>query len=311
MTDAAGADPALNPSTAFAAVLADELIRCGMREAVLAPGSRSAPLAMALWARRDSLRLHVRVDERTAAFLALGLAKAGGRPVAVLCTSGTAAASFHPAVVEADESGVPLLVLTADRPPELRGTGASQAIDQLRLYGTAVRWFCEAGVPEDRPGMNAYWRSLACRAWITASGTAGGLPGPVHLNLPLRDPLVPGLPDAGGPWGEPLEGRPGGAPWTRPPAGPARRGRRRRAGGAGALALPWAERGVIVAGDGTADPDAVLRLARQAAGPCWPSRPPGRAAAARPWPPTSTCWSSRRSAPRTAPTWWCARAGPG
>ena len=252
-------------------MLADELIRCGMREAVLAPGSRSAPLAMALWARRDALRLHVRVDERTAAFLALGLAKAGGRPVAVLCTSGTAAASFHPAVVEADESGVPLLVLTADRPPELRGTGASQAIDQLRLYGTAVRWFCEAGVPEDRPGMNAYWRSLACRAWITASGTAGGLPGPVHLNLPLRDPLVPGLPDAGGPWGEPLDGPP-----RRGAVDPAARGHRARgqagagaaaAGGAGALALPWAERGVIVAGDGTADPDAVLRLARQAG---WP-----------------------------------------
>ncbi|MFI5067314.1 MAG: thiamine pyrophosphate-binding protein, partial [Streptosporangiales bacterium] len=139
----------MNPSTAFATVLADELIRCGLREAVLAPGSRSAPLAMALWARRDAVRLHVRVDERTAAFLALGLAKAGGRPAAVLCTSGTAAASFHPAVVEADESAVPLLVLTADRPPELRGTGASQAIDQLRLYGAAVRWFCEAGVPED------------------------------------------------------------------------------------------------------------------------------------------------------------------
>jgi len=269
----AGDEPALNPSTAFATVLADELIRCGLREAVLAPGSRSAPLAMALWARRDAVRLHVRVDERTAAFLALGLAKAGGRPAAVLCTSGTAAASFYPAVVEADESAVPLLVLTADRPPELRGTGASQAIDQLRLYGAAVRWFCEAGVPEDRPGMNTYWRSLACRAWITASGSAGSLPGPVHLNLPLRDPLVPGLPDAGGPWREPLDGRPGGAPWTRAPADPgpaaggAAPGGAGAAGGAGVLALPWAERGVIVAGDGAADPGALLRLAGQAG---WP-----------------------------------------
>ncbi len=125
----------------------------------------------------------MRVDERSAAFLALGLAKASGRPAAVLCTSGTAAAHFHAAVIEADEAGVPLLVLTADRPPELRGTGANQAIDQLKLYGDAVRWFCEVGVPEARPGMAGYWRSLAGRAWALASGAAGGLPGPVHLNL--------------------------------------------------------------------------------------------------------------------------------
>ena len=115
----------VNPSTAFAVTLVDELIRCGLREVVLAPGSRSAPLAIALFDRvaepGSLLRLHVRIDERSASFLALGLAKAGGRPVAVVCTSGTAAANFHPAVIEADESGVPLLVLTADRPPELRG----------------------------------------------------------------------------------------------------------------------------------------------------------------------------------------------
>ena len=219
----------VNPSTAFAVTLVDELVRCGLREAVLAPGSRSAPLAIALWEQSttpDGLRLHVRIDERSAAFLALGLAKASGRPVPVICTSGTAAANFHPAVIEADESGIPLLVLTADRPPELRGTGANQAIDQLKLYGGAVRWFAEAGVPEARPGMNAYWRSLACHAWAAASGADGGFPGPVHLNLPLRDPLVPGLPDPGAPagpaaaagqdgWPEPLAGRDGGAPWIR------------------------------------------------------------------------------------------------
>ncbi|MGH3070521.1 MAG: 2-succinyl-5-enolpyruvyl-6-hydroxy-3-cyclohexene-1-carboxylic-acid synthase, partial [Streptosporangiaceae bacterium] len=210
----------MNPSTAFAATLVDELVRCGLRDAVVAPGSRSAPLAIALWekaAQDGALQLHVRIDERSAAFLALGLAKASGRPVAVVCTSGTAAANFHPAVIEADESGVPLLALTADRPPELRGTGANQAIDQLKLYGGAVRWFAEAGVPESRPGMNAYWRSLACRAWAAAAGTDGGFPGPVHLNLPFRDPLVPGLPDPAGnaSWPEPLDGRPGGAPWTR------------------------------------------------------------------------------------------------
>jgi 2-succinyl-5-enolpyruvyl-6-hydroxy-3-cyclohexene-1-carboxylate synthase len=262
----------MNPSTAFATTFADELVRCGLREAVIAPGSRSAPLAIALWQQADSgrLRLHVRVDERSAAFLALGLAKAGGRPAAVLCTSGTAAANFHPAVVEADESGVPLLVLTADRPPELRGTGSNQTIDQLKLFGTAVRWFAEAGVPEARPGMNAYWRSLACRAWTAASGAGGTFPGPVHVNLPLREPLVPGLPDAmparaGSPaeprWPGSLAGRPGGAPWTTLPAGPG------GPGGAGVLELPWAERGVIVAGDGAADPGTLLDLAAAAG---WP-----------------------------------------
>jgi 2-succinyl-5-enolpyruvyl-6-hydroxy-3-cyclohexene-1-carboxylate synthase len=183
----------VNPSTAFAAVLADEFARCGLREVVVAPGSRSTPLAMAFWAleRAGRVRLHVRIDERSASFTALGLAKASRRPVAVLCTSGTAAANFHPAVVEADESAVPLLVLTADRPPELRGTGASQTIDQVKLYGSAVRWYAEAGVPERRPGMAGYWRSLACRAWANAGGALGTLPGPVHLNLPFRDPLIP------------------------------------------------------------------------------------------------------------------------
>jgi 2-succinyl-5-enolpyruvyl-6-hydroxy-3-cyclohexene-1-carboxylate synthase len=270
----------VNPSTAFARTLVDELIRGGLREVVLAPGSRSAPLAIALHDRASEpgagLRLHVRIDERSAAFLALGLAKASGRPAALVCTSGTAAANFHPAVIEADESGVPLLVLTADRPPELRGTGANQAIDQLKLYGGAVRWFAEAGVPEARPGMNAYWRSLASRAWAAASGADGGFPGPVHLNLPLRDPLVPGLPDAVAPagpvqaaagsaatpagpggWPEPLGGRPGGAPWTRWTG----------AGQGGTLDLPWTERGVILAGDGVADPAALLRLAAAAG---WP-----------------------------------------
>ena len=186
----------VNPSTAFGTVLADELARCGLREVVIAPGSRSAPLAMAFWAleRDGRVRLHVRIDERSAAFTALGLAKVSRQPVAVLCTSGTAAANFHPAVIEADESAVPLLVLTADRPPELRGTGASQTVDQVKLYGSAVRWYAEAGVPERRPGMAGYWRSLACRAWANAAGALGTLPGPVHLNLPLRDPLVPDMP---------------------------------------------------------------------------------------------------------------------
>ena len=253
----------MNPATAFAATLVDELARCGLAEAVLAPGSRSAPLAMALWERSGAggLRLHVRIDERSASFLALGLAKASGRPVALVCTSGTAAAHFHAAVIEASEAGVPLLVLTADRPPELRGTGANQTIDQLKLYGDAVRWFCEAGVPEARQGMNAYWRSLACRAWAVAAGADGGFPGPVHLNLPLREPLVPDAPDPGGDarnWPESLAGRPAGEPWVRLSGNPA---------ATGTLELPWTERGVIVAGDGCTDPAALLDLA-EAAG--WP-----------------------------------------
>jgi 2-succinyl-5-enolpyruvyl-6-hydroxy-3-cyclohexene-1-carboxylate synthase len=253
----------VNPSTAFATVLVDELIRCGLREAVIAPGSRSAPLAMALHAAASApgsrLRLHVRIDERSASFVALGLAKASGNPVAVACTSGTAAAHFHAAVIEADESGVPLIVLTADRPPELRGTGANQTIDQIKLYGDAVRWFCETGVPEDRPGQVAYWRSLACRAWSQAGGNGAAFPGPVHLNLPLREPLVP---DGGPPdWPEPLDGRPGGQPWTRvaaltePTAVEAE------------LDLDWTERGLVVVGDGAADPAGAVRLATEAG---WP-----------------------------------------
>ena len=178
----------------------------------------------------------------------------------MLCTSGTAAANFHPAVIEADESAVPLLVLTADRPPELTSTGANQAIDQVKLYGSAVRWFGQAGLPEQRPGMTAYWRSLACQAWAHASGGAGGLPGPVHLNLPFRDPLTPELPGtpAARDWPESLDGRPGGQPWTRFEAlGPA----------PGQLELPWTERGVVVCGDGDYDAAALVRMAEQAG---WP-----------------------------------------
>ena len=249
----------MNPSTAFGISFTDELVRCGLREVVLAPGSRSTPLAMAFCEaeRRGLVRLHVRIDERSASFTALGLAKASRQPVAVLCTSGTAAANFHPAVIEADESGVPLLVLTADRPPEMRGTGANQVIDQVKLYGSAVRWFCEAGAPEARPGMVGYWRSLACQAWAHASGRAGGLAGPVHLNLAFREPLVPG--DAGEPdWPEPLDGRPDGRPWTSfELRNPSR----------DELELPWTERGVVVCGDGDYDAAALTELAGRAG---WP-----------------------------------------
>lgn len=181
----------MNPSTALARTLVDELVRGGVREAVLAPGSRSAPLAFALHAAdaEGRLRLHVRIDERSAAFLALGLAKQSGTPVPVVTTSGTAAANLHPAVIEASYAGVPLLVLTADRPPSLRGTGANQTVDQVKLYGDAVRLFVEVGEPVG--GQEAYWRGTACRALSAALGDLSGDPGPVHLNLAFADPLVP------------------------------------------------------------------------------------------------------------------------
>lgn len=200
----------MNPATALATVVVDELLRCGMTDVVLAPGSRSAPLALALHAAEEAgrVRMHVRIDERSGSFLGLGLAKRSGRPVALVCTSGTAAANFHPAVVEAHESGVPLLVVTADRPPELRDTGANQTIDQVKLYGTAVRWSTEIGVPENRPGMVAYWRSLMSRAWGLAQAP---VPGPVHVNASFREPLIP---DGDETWCEPLDGDATGA-WTK------------------------------------------------------------------------------------------------
>jgi len=207
----------VNPATACARVLVDELVRGGVTDAVLAPGSRSAPVALALAAaeRAGRLRLHVRIDERTASFLALGLAKASGRPVPVLTTSGTAAAHLHAAVLEADVSGVPLVALTADRPPELRGSGANQTIEQPGLYGGAVRWAADLGVPEagrETP-QNRYWRSAVSRALLVATGAVSGDPGPVQLNVPFREPLLPDEepPD---PLPEPWAGRPEGRPWT-------------------------------------------------------------------------------------------------
>jgi 2-succinyl-5-enolpyruvyl-6-hydroxy-3-cyclohexene-1-carboxylate synthase len=237
----------MNPATALARVLADELARSGVTEAVIAPGSRSGPLALALL-EQPGIRIHVRIDERSASFLALGLAAASGRCVPVVCTSGTAAAALHPAVVEADASGVGLLVLTADRPPELRGTGASQTIDQLGLYGRAVRWFSEVGVPENLPGQVAYWRSLVGRAVAVCAD------GPVHLNVPLREPLTH---DGDPSWCEPLDGRADSAPWVEVVRQSNRRGLR--------FGSPWLgeppERGVVVVGDRAADPLAAVALA--------------------------------------------------
>lgn len=232
----------MNPSSAQATVLVDELVRGGVRDAVLCPGSRNAPLSFALHEADSAgrLRLHVRIDERGAAFLALGLAARSGRPVPVCCTSGTAAANLHPAALEADQAGVPLLLVTADRPPELAGTGANQTISQAGLFGTAARLAVTFGVAEARPGQNARWRSAVCRAIAAATGDP---PGPVHLNVPFREPLVPD-PDRAWPV-EPLRGRDGDRSWTtvaaRRPRGPSQE--------------PWdlTPRTLVIAGHGAAE----------------------------------------------------------
>jgi 2-succinyl-5-enolpyruvyl-6-hydroxy-3-cyclohexene-1-carboxylate synthase len=189
----------------------DELARCGMRTACTSPGSRCAPLVLTL-AREERLECHSHIDERCAGFFALGAAKASGLPVAVTCTSGTAAAELLPAAIEAHEARVPLLFLTADRPPELRENGAGQAIDQLKLFGDAAKWFFEVGTHDATSARLCWMRTLACRAYWTA---LEGRPGVVHLNFPLREPLVT---EESLPTDE--TGRSGGWPYVRRPPAP-------------------------------------------------------------------------------------------
>jgi len=248
---------ARDATTAFARTLVDEWVRGGVTDAVVAPGSRSAPLALAL-AGDARIRLHVHLDERSAAFVALGLGRATGRPAVVLCTSGSAAANFHPAVTEAHHGGVPLIVATADRPPEARGTGAAQTIDQVDLYGTAVRWSVDVAPPEDAPGAGEAWRELAA---LSVRHALGPVAGPVHLNLCFREPLVPtGAPLVDAP------GRPDGAPWFDAPA--------REPGLTGvaidllAAACRAHPRGLIVAGWGSEVEPATLGALAAATG--WP-----------------------------------------
>lgn len=192
----------MSPSVHAARVLVQALVDLGVRHVVLAPGSRSAPLAYAVaqaaagGAGDPGLELHVRIDERAAGFLAVGLARAAraqGRlePVAVVTTSGTAVANLHPAVLEADHAGLPLLLLTADRPHELRGTGANQTTEQVGLLAPAVRLTLDVPAPSGRPGEDRDLRHAAARAAAAALGSRTGDPGPVHLDLAYREPLVP------------------------------------------------------------------------------------------------------------------------
>lgn len=194
--------------TAYVGAFVDELARSGVRDVVVSPGSRSTPLAM-LAAAHPHLKVWIQVDERSAAYFALGMAKASRRSVAILCTSGTAAANYFPAVVEAYYGRVPLIVLTADRPHELRDVGAPQTIDQIGMYGTHVKWFTEMALPEASPAMLRHVRSVAGRAAATA---LAGPSGPVHLNFPLREPFIPAVDEPhvwdGGREGGPSEGSP-------------------------------------------------------------------------------------------------------
>jgi len=192
---------------AYTGAFVEEMARAGVRHVCISPGSRSAPLALAI-ANQKTLKSWTHVDERSGAFFALGLARALGEPVALVCTSGTAAANFFPAVVEARSAGVPLIVLTADRPPELRDVGAAQTIDQNRLYGAHAKWFVEVALPEATPEMIRYARALAGRAVARAIESPSG---PVHLNFPFREPLVP----RPGSNLRIVEGRRDGRPWVK------------------------------------------------------------------------------------------------
>jgi 2-succinyl-5-enolpyruvyl-6-hydroxy-3-cyclohexene-1-carboxylate synthase len=238
---------------AFASTIVDEWVRGGVAHAVVCPGSRSTPLALAL-AAHPGMAVHVRLDERSAGFTALGIGLATGAPALVVTTSGTAAAELHAAVVEADLAGVPLIACTADRPPELRDVGAPQTIDQDHLFGRSVRWFSDPGVPDG--AVRGSWRPLAARA-VAEAGAGRGGPGPVHLNLPFREPL---LGDPAGAGGNSL-GRPDGRPWHQVDSGPVPP----PDGAVDALMESgrWGpgRRGIIVAGAGCGDPGAVLALA--------------------------------------------------
>jgi 2-succinyl-5-enolpyruvyl-6-hydroxy-3-cyclohexene-1-carboxylate synthase len=240
-----------NPSTALAEVVVDELVRNGVRFVAISPGSRSAALAIAAAGHPDMTTVVV-IDERSAAFWALGRAKAG-EGAAVLATSGTAPANWFPAVVEADMSRTPLVLLSADRPAELRGVGANQTIDQVGMFGDKVRLSVDVPAPDGSDG-NARWREAVCQAVAVARGAAGSA-GPVHLNVSFREPTVPVTDDgrsAADPYPHPVTGRDGGRPWVEvEPDTPGEPGGE----------VPGSGRGLVIAGDGDYDRDGLLAAA--------------------------------------------------
>jgi 2-succinyl-5-enolpyruvyl-6-hydroxy-3-cyclohexene-1-carboxylate synthase len=252
-------------TTLWARSFVDELARAGVREVVVAPGSRSTPLVLAC-ALDGRLRMRVHLDERSAAFFALGVGKATGRPAAVITTSGTAVANVFPAVIEASQAGVPLLVLTADRPPHLRDSDANQAVDQVGIFGRYPRAFFEPGVPELRADSIRYVRGVAARA-VAASVAPDA--GPVHVNFPFDKPLEPEGPPPAFVSAHPavVAGRPDGAPWVRVQV---ERPKVSDPDIAEVADLLRGRRGVVVAGpseDARRLGPAVLRLAAQLA---WP-----------------------------------------
>jgi 2-succinyl-5-enolpyruvyl-6-hydroxy-3-cyclohexene-1-carboxylate synthase len=242
-----------NPSTAQARVMVDELHRQGVDFAVISPGSRSSALAIA-FDQHPGIDTSVVLDERSAGFQALGRARATGLPAVAVCTSGTAVANLLPAVVEADLSLVPLLVVSADRPPELLHVGANQTIDQGGMFGARARWSCDIAAAEPGQDANGYWRTTVAQAVARALGH-GSRPGPVHLNVAFREPTVPVGDDgrsSAPPYGHGVEGRPSGEPWQR-------HLRTRSL----AAVLPFADgrRGLVVAGEGDFEPAALERVA--------------------------------------------------
>jgi len=237
----------------MARAVVDELFRGGVDLVVISPGSRSAALAIAA-SEHPHLETRVVLDERSAAFHALGRAKATGFPAAVLSTSGTAPANYFPAIVEADMSLTPLIVVSADRPVELQGVGANQTIDQIRLFGEKVRFFAHVEAPGSDANLNESWRSTVAEAVAMALGQEDR-PGPVHLNLAFREPTVPVADDGRAPASEypfAIDGRAAGAPWVHPaiPVPPP-----------ADLHLVGSSRGLIIAGEGDYDRGGVMKAA--------------------------------------------------
>ena len=262
-------EPSRNPNSRAAAIMMDEFARCGVANACISPGSRSTAIVTGLL-RAPAVRPWVILDERSAGFFALGMARETRRPVILVCTSGTAAANYMPAVVEASLSRIPLIVITTDRPPEARDCRSPQTIDQVRMFGSHARWSVDLATPVAGLDLDSYYRTIACRAFATAADMPAG---PVHLNLPMREPLIDVNEER-----EALarinesesefaadESR---APYTR--VYPARPSLLPDSIGALAHKLRGCDRGLIVSGPAAPSPDAARSIARLAARLNWP-----------------------------------------